>query len=67
MAVKEDKRRDQDESDDFLWTAIEIAKFIRRTERFVYHQQKNLQLRRIGGTLVGSKKALTALIAGEAA
>jgi hypothetical protein len=59
------KRRDRGDSD-FLWTASEIARFIKRTERFVYHQQKNLGLVHIGGTLVGSKAKLTKLLTGEA-
>jgi hypothetical protein len=76
MSAKEAKRRrDQSERDreenananaDFLWTAAEIARFIQRTERFVYHQQKNLGLVHIGGTLVGSKSKLTKLLTGEA-
>jgi hypothetical protein len=75
MTDKEAKRRrDQGERDreanadnDFLWTAAEIARFIKRTHRFVYAHQKSLGLVHIDGTLVGSKRALTKLLSGEAA
>jgi hypothetical protein len=67
MTDKEAKRhRGREANSDFLWTADEIARFIKRTPRFVYHQQKNLGLVHIGGTLVGSKSKLTKLLSGEA-
>jgi hypothetical protein len=58
--------REANANSDFLWTANEIARFIKRTNRFVYQQQKNLGLVHIGGTLVGSKTKLTKLLTGEA-
>jgi hypothetical protein len=51
---------------DLLYGAEEIGRYIGRSKRWVYHQQKNLGLGHIGGTLVGSCSKLAKLLAGEA-
>jgi hypothetical protein len=68
MSVKEAKRRDEDApSQDILYGAEEIGRYIGRPARWVYHQQRNLNLGHIGATLIGSKTKLTKLLTGEAA
>jgi hypothetical protein len=63
MAVKEDKRRDEEVlGDDLLYGADAIAKFLKRKPRWIYHQRKNLGLAHVGATLVGSKAKLTKLL-----
>jgi hypothetical protein len=63
MAVKEDKRCDEEVlGDDLLYGADAIAKFLKRKPRWIYHQQKNLGLGHVGATLVGSKIKLTKLL-----
>jgi hypothetical protein len=52
-------------SDDVLFGAPAIAQFVGLSER-VYHQQKNLRLKKLGAILVGSRKRLTELLTGEA-
>jgi hypothetical protein len=53
-------------SDDVLFGAPAIAQFVGLSERQVYHQQKNLRLKKLGAILVGSRKRLTELLTGEA-
>jgi hypothetical protein len=53
-------------SDDLLYGAEAIGRYIGRSKRWVYHQQENLGLGHVGGTLVGSCSKLTRLLAGEA-
>jgi hypothetical protein len=66
----EQDRRDQhlhDEAilgNDLLYGALEIAAFLKRKPRWVYHQQNNLGLAHVGATLVASKAKLTKLLAG---
>jgi hypothetical protein len=65
MAIKQDHRRDEETlGDDLLYGADAIAKYLKRTPRWIYHQQKNLNLAHVGGTLVGSKTKLRQLLAG---
>jgi hypothetical protein len=49
-------------SADLLFGAVEIARYIGRKPRWVYHQQKNLGLSHVGATLIGSKTKLTKLL-----
>jgi hypothetical protein len=67
MTVKEAQRRDEVLGDDLLYGAEEIAAFLKRKPRWVYHQQTNLGLAHVGATLVGSKSKLMKLLTGEAA
>ena len=59
--------KDEKLADDILYGAPAIAKFVGLTERQIYHQQRNLQLKKLGAILVGSKKRLKELLTGEAA
>jgi hypothetical protein len=52
--------------DDLLFGADQIAAFLKRSPRWVYHQQRNLQLSHIGATLLGSKTKLKKLLLNEA-
>jgi hypothetical protein len=62
MSGKNEERRDEPVlGDDLLYGADAVAKYIKRKRRFVYHQQENLGLKHVGGTLVGSKTKLTKL------
>lgn len=54
-------------ADDILYGAEAIADYTGLTVRQVYHQQDNLGLGRLGGTLTGSKRKLRERLAGEAA
>ena len=47
--------------DDLLFGAEAIAAFLKRSPRWVYYQQDNLDLKHIGATLVASKSRLRAL------
>jgi hypothetical protein len=63
MPVKEDNHRAEEVlGDDLLYGAKPIAKYLKRSERWVYHQQRNLGLTHVGATLVGSKTKLTKLL-----
>ena len=43
MIAKNEKRRDEEVlGDDLLYTADEVAAFLKRTPRWVYHNQRNL-------------------------
>jgi hypothetical protein len=66
MLPMQAKAKDEKLSDDVLFGAPAIAAYVGLSERQVYHQQKNLQLRKLGAILVGSKKRLTELLTGEA-
>lgn len=54
------------ESDDICWGLREIAKAIRCTERQTEHLRKSgvLPVRKVGGRVVASRKALIAAIIG---
>jgi hypothetical protein len=68
MIAKNEKHRDEEVlGDDLLYTADEVAAFLKRTPRWVYHNQRNLGLGHIGATLVGSKTKLKKLLTGETA
>jgi hypothetical protein len=64
MATKEDAR-DEIISDDFLYGAKSIGRFVKRPPRWVYHNQKDLGLIHIGATLVGTKTKITKILSGE--
>jgi len=48
-----------------LMGAEQITEFTGLNERQVYYQSDNLKLKRLGAMLVGSKKRLRELLAGE--
>jgi hypothetical protein len=50
---------------DILIGAEQIAAFTGLNLRQVYHQATNLKLKRLGGHLIGSKKRLREVLAGE--
>lgn len=57
---------DRDEEvlgDDLLFGANQIAAFLKRPRRWVYHQQEALGLNHVGGGLVGSRSKLRKLLA----
>jgi hypothetical protein len=59
--------KEQKLADDALYGAPAIAKFVGLSPRQIYHQQRNLRLKKLGSILVGSKKRLTELLTGESA
>jgi hypothetical protein len=67
MAANEKEQRPDDETkvlgDDLLFGADQIAAFLKRPRRWVYHQQEALGLNHVGGGLVGSRSKLTKLLA----
>jgi len=52
-------------ADDILIGAERIAEFTGLNARQVYYQSDNLKLKRLGAMLIGSKKRLRELLAGE--
>jgi hypothetical protein len=62
MSVKKEKRDEDRLAEDLLFGAQEVADYLGRKPRWVYHQQKNLGLGHCGATLIGSKSKLTKLL-----
>lgn len=60
-------KNDEKPADDLLYGAQAISDETGLSVRQVYHQQKNLGLAHLGAMLVGSKKKLKKLLAGEVA
>jgi hypothetical protein len=58
---------DKGDTLDTLYGAVEIARYIKRTPRWVYHQQDRLGLVHVGAILVGSKAKLRKLLTGDVA